>query len=72
MECIEFDPPRAIGFLIHDGAVEMRGRQTIEPEGESSSRFTISVDIAGAPNPLDPFPVENSVRRIKELIEAER
>jgi hypothetical protein len=72
MECIEFDPPRALGFLIHDGPVEMRGRPSIEPEGEGSSRFTISVDIAGAPNPLDPFPVENSVRRIKELIESER
>lgn len=72
MECVEFDPPRAIGFVIHDGPVEMRGRQSIEPEGEGSSRFTISVDIPGAPNPLDPMPVENSVRRIKELVESER
>ena len=50
----------------------MRGRQSIEPEGDGSSRFTISVDIPGAPNPLDPMPVENGVRRIKELIESER
>jgi hypothetical protein len=71
MECVVFDPPRAIGFLIHDGPVEMRGRQSIESEGESSSKLTISVDIPGAPNPLDPMPVENSVRRIKELIESE-
>lgn len=72
MECVEFDPPRAIGFLIHDGPFEMRGRQSIEPEGDGRSRLTISVDIPGAPNPLDPMPVENSVRRIKELIEVER
>jgi hypothetical protein len=71
MECVEFDPPRAIGFLIHDGPVEMRGRQSIEPEGATASKLTISVDIAGAPNPLDPMPVENSIRRIKELIESE-
>ena len=72
MECVEFDPPRALAFLIHDGSVEMRGRQSIEPEGDGWSRLTISVDIPGAPNPLDPMPVENSVRRIKELIETER
>jgi hypothetical protein len=71
MECVEFDPPRAIGFLIQDGPVEMRGRQSIEPEGQHRSKLTISVDIPGAPNPLDPMPVENSLRRIKELIESE-
>ncbi|MEO7231035.1 MAG: SRPBCC family protein, partial [Candidatus Limnocylindrales bacterium] len=71
MECVEFDPPRAIAFLIHDGPVEMSGRQLIEPEGANVSKLTISVDIPGAPNPLDPMPVENSVRRIKELIESE-
>lgn len=72
MECVEFDPPRAIAFLIHDGPVEMHGRQSIEPEGENGSRLTISADIPGAPNPLDPMPVEDSVRRITELIESER
>jgi hypothetical protein len=71
MECVEFDPPRAIGFLIHDGPVEMRGRMSIEPEGATASKLTISVEIPGTPNPLDPMPVENSVRRIKELIESE-
>jgi hypothetical protein len=72
MECVEFDPPHAIAFRIQDGPVGMHGRQSIEPEGEHASRLTISADIPGAPNPLDPMPVENSVRRIKELIEAER
>jgi hypothetical protein len=72
MECTEFDPPRALAFRIQDGAVEMHGRQSIEPEGEGRSRLTISVDIPGAPNAGDPMPVENSVRRIKELIESER
>lgn len=72
MEVVEFDPPRTIAMLIHDGPVEMFGRQSVAPEGENGSRLTITVDIPGAPNPLDPMPLENSVRRIKELIEAER
>ena len=71
MECTEFDPPRAIAFLIHDGPVEMHGRQSVAPDGEGRSKLTISVDIPGAPNPLDPMPIEQSARRIKELIEAE-
>jgi hypothetical protein len=72
MECTAFDPPWAIAFTIHDGPVEMHGRQAIEPHGEGASRLTITVDIPGAPNPLDPMPIETSVRRIKELIETER
>lgn len=71
MECTEFDPPRALAFRIQDGAVEMFGRQSIEPDGEGRSRFTITVEIPGLPNPLDPMPVANSARRIKELIESE-
>ncbi len=50
----------------------MRGRQSIEPAGDGSSRLPISVDIPGAPSPLDPMPLENSIRRITELIESER
>ncbi len=72
MECVEFDPPRAIGMLIHDGPVEMRGRQVIEPHGEGGSTLTITVDIPGIPTPGDPMPLEQSAGRIKELIESER
>ena len=72
MECVEFDPPRAIAFAIHDGPVEMHGRQAVEPHGDGGSTLTITVDIPGMPNPLDPMPIEGSLRRIKELIESER
>lgn len=72
MECVEFEPDRAIGWLIHDGPVEMRGRQSIEPEGKGGSTLTITVDIPGMVNPLDPLPVAESLRRIKELIGSER
>jgi len=71
MECVEFDPPHAIGFVINDAGVEIRGRQSIEPRGAGASRLTISVDVPAAPDRLDPMPVENSLRRIKELIESE-
>ncbi len=71
MEVTEFNPPWAIAMHIQDGPVEIFGRQSIEPEGDGASRFTITVDIPGAPNPLDPMPIENSLRRITDLIEAE-
>jgi hypothetical protein len=71
MECVEFDPPHAIGFVIDDGGIEVHGRLSIEPEGGQASKLTISVDIPVAQNPLDPMPVERSIRRIKQLIESE-
>ena len=46
--------------------------EVVEPEGEGGSELTISVDIPGMVNPLDPLPVAESLRRIKELIESER
>lgn len=72
MEVVEYEPDRAMATLIHDGQVEMHGRMQIERFGERQSRLTISVEIPGAPNPLDPMPVEESLRRIKALIESER
>jgi hypothetical protein len=72
MECVEFDPPRSIGWLVHEGEVDMSGRMTIEPEGSTASKVTISVDIPGKPNALDPLPVAESLHRIKVLIETER
>ena len=71
MECVEFEPPRAMGWLILDGQVEMRGRMTIAPEGPDRSTLTGSVDIQGAVDPLDPAPFGETLRRIKELIESE-
>lgn len=59
-------------WLIHDGPVEMRGRQSIEPEGPDRSTLTITIEIPGVGNPLDPLPLAESLRRIRELIESER
>lgn len=71
MECVGFEPDRAIAWLIHDGPVEMHGRVAIEPEGRDGSRLTVSVDIPGMVNPFDPLPLAESARRMRELIEAE-
>ena len=71
MECVEFDPPRAITWLVHDGPVEMRGRVVIAPEGRDRSTLTVSGDIQGAVEPLEPGPIVETACRIKELIESE-
>jgi Polyketide cyclase / dehydrase and lipid transport len=72
MECVEFDPPRAIGFAIHDGPVEINGRICVEPEGPDRSVLTITADMPGMDGPLDPRLVEESARRIRQLVESER
>ena len=72
MECVEFDPPQAIGFVIHDGPVEINGRMSIEPDGPDRSVLTITADMPGIDGPLDARPVEESARRIKQLVESER
>ena len=72
MECVEFDPPRAIGFLIHDGPVEMNGRMSVEPAGGDRSVLTITAEMPGLDGPLDSRPVEESARRIKQLVESEK
>ena len=71
MECVEFEPPRAIAWLVHEGQVEMRARIVITPEGPDRSKLTGSIDIEGAVEPLDPAPIVETLRRIKELIESE-
>jgi Polyketide cyclase / dehydrase and lipid transport len=72
MECVEFDPPRAIGFVVHDGLVEMSGRMSVASNGPDRSVLTITADMPGMDGPLDFRPVEESARRIKQLIESER
>lgn len=72
MEIVEFEPPHAFGMLIHDGPVEMRSRMTFEPDGQHATRITGILDVPSMTEPMDPAPIEHSLRRMKELIEAER
>jgi hypothetical protein len=71
MVVTEYLAPRVIAVHIDDGGIEMFGRQEIEPVDGGHSRLTVSVEIPGAPNPLDPMPLATTARNIKELIERE-
>lgn len=72
MEVLRYEPNRLMEMLIHDGPIEVHGRFVVEPQGEASSKLTMSVDILGMPDPLDPLPIERSILKMKELIESER
>lgn len=72
MEVEEWEPERAVGMLIHDGPVVMHGRLIFEPVGSSQTKVRMTVEIDGMPNPLDPMPVDRTMRNMKRLIESER
>lgn len=72
MTVVEYEPDRAFGMVIRDGPLEMRSRLTFEPEGEHGTRLTGTIDIPAMTERIDTAPIERSLRRMKELIEAER
>ena len=72
MEVVEFVPDRTMGMVIHDGPIEMRSRMTFEPHGQNATRIKASLDIPSMPQPMDPSPIQQSMRRMKELIESEQ
>jgi hypothetical protein len=71
MEVVEYERDRAFGMVIHDGPVEIRSRMSFDPEGQESTRLTGSIDIPSATSPIDPAPIEASLREMKRLIESE-
>ena len=71
MEIVEYEPDRAMGTVIHYGALEIRSRVSFEPEGQRGTRVTISIDVPEAKSPIDPAPMEASLREMKRLIESE-
>jgi hypothetical protein len=71
MEVVEYERGRAFGMVIHDGPVEIRSRMSFDPEGQESTRLTGSIDIPSATSPIDPAPIEASLREMKRLIESE-
>ncbi len=77
MEVVEFEPGQSMGFHILDetpnGLLEVHSRATLEPLDEgASTKMTIYLDIPAMDSSMDPTMVEGSLRRMKELIEAER
>lgn len=76
MEVVEFEPGQTIGVIILDstpnGLLEVHGRTTLEPvDAGSGTRITIHLDIPAMAASMDPVMIEGSLRRMKELIEAE-
>jgi uncharacterized protein YndB with AHSA1/START domain len=69
MEVVEYEPDRLFGLLIRDGSLVMHSRLRFEPVGERSTRITGSLDVPAMEAPMDPRPIEGSLRRMKELIE---
>lgn len=75
MEVVEFEPNRAMGTVIHDGPVEMRGRMTFEAISANRTTITTTVELPGMDESMDKefliSRLERSARNIKQLIEAE-
>jgi hypothetical protein len=71
MEIVGFDPGRSMAAVIRDGPMELRSRMIVEPEREGRTRLTFEVESDDAPLEMMKDPIRGSLRRIKELIEAE-
>ena len=75
MEIVEFEPNRAMGTVIHDGPLEMRGRIAFEAVNNDRTNVTISVELPGMDESMDKSPLTNgmerSARNMKRLIESE-
>ena len=74
MEVVEFDPNRAIGMIIHDGPVEMRGRTTFEVVSDGQTTLTINVEIPSMDESMEGMmrgAIQKSLQNIKQLIESE-
>lgn len=76
MEIVEFEPEQSMGARILDhtpmGPLEVHSRMTMEPlDGDGRTRLTIYLDIPAMDASMDPSMIEGSLRKMKELIEAE-
>ena len=69
MEVVEYEPDRVFGLVIHDGDLVMRSRMRFEPVAEGSTQITGSLDVPALEAAMDPGPIQESLRRMKQLIE---
>jgi hypothetical protein len=52
-------------MVIRDGPVEMHTRMVFESEGENRTKLTGSIDVPSMTEPIDPGPIQQSMRRMK-------
>ena len=75
MEVVEFEPNQALGMLIHDGPVEMRGRAIFEAVSDNQTRITTIIEFPGMDEYMDKSfllsRLERSDQNRKRLMEAE-
>jgi hypothetical protein len=73
MEVVEYEPNRAFGTVTRDGPMEIPGTATFEEAGEGRTRLTIRADMPIDESMKDQMSglVQQSLQKIKELIEAE-
>ncbi len=75
MEVVEFEPNRAMGVIIHDGPVEMRGRTLFEAVSDNQTKITTIVELPGMDESMDRSfllsRLERSDQNRKRLIESE-
>lgn len=75
MEIVEFEPSKAMGMVIHDGRLEMRGRATYRPAGDDRTTLTLDVEFPGMDESTDPTllvsEMKAALRNIKQFIEAQ-
>lgn len=73
MEVVEFEPNRAIGMIVHDGLVEMRGRTTFEVVSDDQATLTISVEIPDMDESMESMMtsgIQKSIHNIRQLVES--
>ena len=73
MEVVEYKPNRAFGMVTREGSMEIHGRAIVEEVSEGRTRLTLAVEMPIDESMKDPVTgsMQQSLRNIKELIEAE-
>lgn len=75
MEVIEFEPDRCFAVIIRDqtpaGHIEVRSRMLVNAVADGRTELTIQLVLPGSERTMDPGMVGATLRRIKELVEAE-
>ncbi len=73
MEVVEYEPNQAFGMVTREGPMEIPGRATFEEVSEGRTRLTLRAEMPIDESMKDPVTgsVQQSLRNIKELVEAE-
>jgi hypothetical protein len=75
MEVVEFEMNRAMTMIIHDGSIEMRGRASLEAEGDAQTKLIFDVEFPSMDESMDTSllasQMQQSLRNIKEFVESD-